>query len=72
MQASFIIICLRADEVRKRVAGVERDGGGRKQGETEFHFRFCWVVLVVPLSAALGRNISNGRSKCNINLLTIY
>ena len=43
MQASFIVICLRADEVGERVAGVERDGGGREQGETEFHFRFCWL-----------------------------
>jgi len=43
MQASFIVICLRADEMGERVASVERDGGGREQGETEFHFRFCWL-----------------------------
>lgn len=52
MQESFISICLRADEVGERVAGVERDGGRREQGETEFHFVLVGL-LVVPLSAAL-------------------
>lgn len=38
MQASFIVICLRADEVGERTAGVKRDGCGREEGETDFHF----------------------------------
>lgn len=47
MQGSFISICLRVDEVGDRAASVERDGGGREEGETDFHF-----VLVELLVAA--------------------
>ena len=64
MQESFISICLRVDEVGERVAGVERDGGGREQGETEFHFRFCWVV-VGCCTIAVQLNISKRRRTFN-------
>lgn len=47
MQESFISICLRVDEVGERATNGERDGGGREEGETDFHF-----VLVGLLVAA--------------------
>lgn len=49
MQGSFISICLRVDEVGKRAPVVERDGGGREEGETDFHFVFVGLLVAARL-----------------------